>query len=256
MNLLNHGPGNSLLSDGTKPLPDPMLTSHQHGPLWLISIQVMTYIDDENNCEWIIFKMSLGFNELRDLSASPVCANFTDTHRRQLYWICNGYFNSSLSFARLPAARHFRAAGSRAKESELLLTCPTPSHRTVINPGQSKCTDWYLSFNVYMVFSSTKVILVRRVSVYCCLSVFDFIRQIIIRTAQQWRIVGACFRHRKLNQLRWQNMSAHLTNETSYWPKKLPMHRNREIYNVCDLNINPHVCFPRPCHRIGLGQSH
>ena len=33
MNLLNNGPGNSLLSDGAKPLPDPMLTSHQYAPL-------------------------------------------------------------------------------------------------------------------------------------------------------------------------------------------------------------------------------
>ena len=38
--------------------------------------------------------------------------------------------------------RHFRAAG-RASESELLLTCPSPSRRTVVNPGQSKCTDWH-----------------------------------------------------------------------------------------------------------------
>ena len=50
-------------------------------------------------------------------------------------------------------------------------------------------------------------------------------------------------RHRKLNQLRWQNMSAHLTNETSYWLKKLLMHLNWAIYNVCDLNIDTHVCF-------------
>ena len=46
-------------------------------------------------------------------------------------------------------------------------------------------------------------------------------------------------RHRKLNQLRWQNMSTHLTNETSYWLKKLLMHLNWAIYNVSDI----HVCF-------------
>ena len=28
----------------------------------------MTYVDDENKFQWIIFKMSPGFNELRDLS--------------------------------------------------------------------------------------------------------------------------------------------------------------------------------------------
>ena len=68
MNLLNNGPGNRLLSDGAKPLPDPVLNSHQHAPLWLLSIQIMTYIDDENKFEWTNFKMSAGFNELRDLS--------------------------------------------------------------------------------------------------------------------------------------------------------------------------------------------
>ena len=40
--------------------------------------------------------------------------------------------------------RHFPAAGSRASERELLLTCPAPSRRTVVNPGQQKCTDWYV----------------------------------------------------------------------------------------------------------------
>ena len=102
------------------------------------------------------------------------------------------------------------------------------------------------------------LILVSRVSGHCCLSVFDFIRQIIIPTAQQWRIIGAFFstwdRHRELNQLRWQNMSAHLTNETSNWLKQLPMHLNWAIYNVSDLYIDPHVCFSRPCHRNGLIQ--
>ena len=62
MNLLNTGPGNSLLSDGAKPLPDPMLTSHQYAPLWLLPIQVMTYFDDENKFESIMFKMSTDFN--------------------------------------------------------------------------------------------------------------------------------------------------------------------------------------------------
>ena len=50
-------------------------------------------------------------------------------------------------------------------------------------------------------------------------------------------------RHRKLNQLHWHNISAHLTNETSYWLKKLLVHINWAIYNVCDLNMDPHVCF-------------
>ena len=50
-------------------------------------------------------------------------------------------------------------------------------------------------------------------------------------------------RHCKIHQLRWQNMSAHLTNETSYWLKKFLMHLNWAICNVCDLNIDAHVCF-------------
>ena len=50
-------------------------------------------------------------------------------------------------------------------------------------------------------------------------------------------------RHRKIKQLCWQNMSAHLTNETSYWPKTFLMHLNWAIYDVCDINIDPHVCF-------------
>ena len=32
----------------------------------------MTYIDDENKFEWIIFKMSPAFNELRDLTGKAV----------------------------------------------------------------------------------------------------------------------------------------------------------------------------------------
>ena len=32
----------------------------------------MTYVDDENKFEWMIFKMSPGFNELRDLSGKAL----------------------------------------------------------------------------------------------------------------------------------------------------------------------------------------
>ena len=72
MDLVDNGPGNGLLSDGAKPLLDPMLTSHQYAPLWLIIIQVMTYIDDENKFKYIIFKMSPGLNTLRDLSGKAL----------------------------------------------------------------------------------------------------------------------------------------------------------------------------------------
>ena len=88
---------------------------------------------------------------------------------------------------------------------------------------------------------------VSRVSGYCCLSVFDFIRQIVIQTAQQWRIIGACFRLRtdnanlisffgKMCQLIWQ--MKHLI-----WLKKLLMHPDWANYNVSHLNIDPHICF-------------
>ena len=132
----------------------------------------------------------------RSIGKGPVCANFTNTRRRQFYWIYNGYFRlkfkhvnkSHISFKgfivnkswrlfqmpwffflkyfsqcqvidyahlwlalpnaprpglRVPHAP-FSPAGSRASDRELLLTCPTPSRRTVVDPGQSKCTDWYL----------------------------------------------------------------------------------------------------------------
>ena len=107
----------------------------------------------------------------------------------------NGSGNTS---PRAPCAlRAIFAPLGRASESELLLTCPTPSHRTEVNPDRSKCTDWYLWFNVYMIFLSTKVANIgQQGKRYCCLSVFDFIRQIIIRTAQQWQIIDACFRVR------------------------------------------------------------
>ena len=68
MNLVNNGPSNGLLYDATKPLPDPMLPSHQYAPLCLISMQVMTYIDDDDNFEYILFKMSPGLNEFTNLS--------------------------------------------------------------------------------------------------------------------------------------------------------------------------------------------
>ena len=218
----------------------------------------------------------------RSIGKVHVCANITDTHRRQYYWIYNEYFHlkfkhvivnkSHISFKgfiinkswrlfflkqivqcqvmgfcrslvsptpRAPCAhaeRHFRVVGSRASESELLLYCPTPSHRAAVKCGQSKCTDSYLLFNVYMVFSSTKVANMD----HYCLSVFDLIRQIVIRTVQQWRIIGASYRF-------WTDISnsnsfagtiCHLilqmnillTKETSYAP-------NWATYNAYDLNI-------------------
>ena len=72
MNLVNNRTGNGLLSDAAKPLPDPMLTFHQYAHLWLISLQVMTYIDDDDKLECIIFTMSPGLNELTNLSGKAL----------------------------------------------------------------------------------------------------------------------------------------------------------------------------------------
>ena len=147
-------------------------------------------------------------------------------------------------------------AGSRANESELLLTCPTPSRRTVVNHGQSKCTDWCLWFNAYMVFSNMKVANIgqqgKRVLLYICIWLYLANHHSDSSALMDYRCMfSTSDQHRKLNQLGWQNMSAHLTNENSYWLKKLLMHINWAIYNVSDLNIDTHV-FSRPCHRIRL----
>ena len=72
MNLVTNGPSNGMLFDAAKPLHNPMLTYHQYAPLWLISIQVMTYIDNDDKFECIIFKMSPGLNELTDLSGKAL----------------------------------------------------------------------------------------------------------------------------------------------------------------------------------------
>ena len=61
-------------------------------PLWLLSIQVMTYVDDENKFEWIIFKMSPGFNEFRDLSGKALYVQIL-LILTECYWIYNGYFH-------------------------------------------------------------------------------------------------------------------------------------------------------------------
>ena len=72
MNLVHNGSSNDWLSEAAKPLPDPKLTSRQYAPLCLISMQVMTYIDDGDNFECILFKMSPGLNELTNLSGKAL----------------------------------------------------------------------------------------------------------------------------------------------------------------------------------------
>ena len=155
--------------------------------------------------------------------------------------------------------RHFCAPGSRASETELLLTCSAPSHRTVVNLGQSKCTDCYLWFNVYMVFSSTKDSNIgqqgKQVLLFICIWPYYNHHSDSSAMTDYRCMFSTSDCHCKINQLHGQNTSAHLTNDASYWLKQLLMQLNRAIYKVCDLIINPHICFSRPCHMIGLGQS-
>ena len=92
-----------------------------------------------------------------------------------------------------------------------------------------------------MVFSGTKVANIgqqdKRVLLYICIWLYHHSDS---SAMTDYRCMfSTSDRHRKLNQLRWQNMSAQLTNETYYWLKKLLLHLNWAIYNACD----PRVCF-------------
>ena len=64
--LVNTGSGNGLLPDGTKPLPEPMLTSHQQDPLafiprlYLLNISIHTLY-----LKFISQPRLLGDNELK-----------------------------------------------------------------------------------------------------------------------------------------------------------------------------------------------
>ena len=98
-----------------------------------------------------------------------------------------------------------------------------------------------------MVFSSTKVANIgqqgKRALLFICIWLYLVNHHSDSSTMDYQCVFSNTDRHRKINQLGWQNMSAYLTNETSYWLKKFLMHLNWAIFNVCDLNIDPHVCF-------------
>ena len=97
----------------------------------------------------------------------------------------------------LLAERHFRVAGSLVSESEFVLTCPMPTRHTVVNPGhQNAVIHAYNSVYIWHLWATKLLILVSRVTGYWCLSVFEITKQILIRKAQQWRIIGASFRLR------------------------------------------------------------
>ena len=100
-----------------------------------------------------------------------------------------------------------------------------------------------------MVFSNTKVANIgqqgKQVLLFICIWLYLTNHHSDSLAMTDYRCIFSTLdRHRKLNQLRWRNMSAHLTNETSYWLKKLLMQLNRAVYNVCDLNIDPMFVFP------------
>ena len=46
--LVNTGSGNGLLPDGTKPLPVPMLTYHQYGPVAFFDDIIIRRFEDTN----------------------------------------------------------------------------------------------------------------------------------------------------------------------------------------------------------------
>ena len=98
-----------------------------------------------------------------------------------------------------------------------------------------------------MVFSSTKVANIgqqgKQVLLFICIWLYLTSHHSDSSAMTDYRLMfSTSDRHRKHNQLRWRNMSAHLTNETSYWLKKLLMHLNWAIY-VCDFDIDTNVCF-------------
>ena len=139
----------------------------------------------------------------------------------------------------------FHAADSLASESELLLTCPTPTHNQQLTSG-SAMYGLVLMIQCFMVFLSTKVANIRQQGnqALLCICVWlnsaNHYQDSSAMTDHRWKFSTLDW-HRKLYQLRWQIMSTYLTNETSYQQKELQMHRTSAIYNACDLNINLHV---------------
>ena len=79
MNLVNNGPGNGLLSDAAKPLPDPNVdfssicsfVTHLDTSYDIHQCHI-AYIDDDDKLECVIFKMSPGLNELTNLSGKAL----------------------------------------------------------------------------------------------------------------------------------------------------------------------------------------
>ena len=52
--LVNTGSGNGLVPSGTKPLPEPMLTYHQHDPvafIWRYYLKILRYESIEQDCK-------------------------------------------------------------------------------------------------------------------------------------------------------------------------------------------------------------
>ena len=101
-----------------------------------------------------------------------------------------------------------------------------------------------------MVFSSTKVANIGQQGIVAGIVVYLYLTLLGKSPFGQFSNAGLSVHvfdfgptSQIFNQLRWLNMSAHLTKETSYWLKKLLVHIHWAIHNVCDLNIDLHVCF-------------
>ena len=95
MNLLNNGPDNSLLSDGAKPQPDPMLTSHDINmllcdspwyKLWHMSMMKISLNEYFSKCHQDSMSKEI-YRERRCM------CKFYWYSLRQFYWIYNGYFH-------------------------------------------------------------------------------------------------------------------------------------------------------------------
>ena len=80
-----------------------MAPSHNPTQCWLLMASIcscVTPLDSNYDiCRWWKSVWMYNFQNVtrlqwvkRSIGKSPVCANFTDTHRRQFYWIYNEYF--------------------------------------------------------------------------------------------------------------------------------------------------------------------
>ena len=102
---VNIGSGNGLLPDGTKPLPDPMLTDHQWGPVTFILGQFHKRCLNnqslcENPCEKYIYKISFKFPKDQWVIHNQSAGSALDYHLHKcyLFFWCSINNNYSMFF--------------------------------------------------------------------------------------------------------------------------------------------------------------